>query len=83
MSDCPLVRLVNNRKILKTFEQTGRVMIPISEWLFFLEALTTIAHDSGQREIYCAIGARYLVFSKTPIELEAKRGPTQNELFKR
>jgi hypothetical protein len=77
------VRLVNNRKILKTFEQTGKVMIPISEWLFFFEALTTIAHGGGQREIYCAIGARYLVFSKTPVEREAKRGPTQNELFKR
>ena len=83
MSDCPLVRLVNNRKILKTFEQTGKVMIPISEWLFFFEALTTIAHDGGQREIYCEIGARHLVFSKTPIEREAKSGPTQNELFER
>jgi len=83
MSDCPLVRLVNNRKILKTFEQTGKVMIPISEWLFFFEALTTIAHDGSQREIYCAIGARYLVFSKTPIDRGAKTGPTQNELFER
>ena len=83
MSDCPLVRLVNNRKILKTFEQTGKVTIPISEWLFFFEALTTVAHDSGQREIYCAIEARYLVFSKTPIEREAKTRPTQNELFER
>jgi len=83
MSDCPLVRLVNNRKILKTFEQTGKVMIPISEWLFFFEALTTIAHDGGQREIYCAIGARHLVFSKTPVEREAKTGPTKNELFER
>jgi len=35
MSDCPLVRLFNNSKILRTFEQTGKVMIPISEWLFF------------------------------------------------
>jgi hypothetical protein len=50
---------------------------------FFFEALTTIAHDSGRREIYCAIGARYLVFSKTPIEREAKIRPTQNELFER
>ena len=83
MSDCPLVRLVNNRKILKTFEQTGKVTIPISEWLFFFEALTTIAHDYGQREIYCAIGARYLVFSKTPIDREAKMWQTQNELFGR
>jgi hypothetical protein len=83
MSDCPLVRLVKNRKILKTFEQTGKVTIPISEWLFFFEALTTIAHDSGRREIYCAIGARYLVFSKTPVEREAKTRPTQNELFER
>ena len=70
------MRLVNNRKILKTFEQTGKVTIPISEWLFFFEALTTIAHDNGQREIYCAIGERYLVFSRTPIDREAKTGPT-------
>jgi hypothetical protein len=83
MSDCPLVRLVNNRKILKTFEQTGKVTIPICEWLFFFEALTTIARDGGQREIYCAIGARYLVLSKTPIERETKTAPTQNELFER
>jgi hypothetical protein len=83
MSDCPLVRLVNNRKILKTFEQTGKVTIPISEWMFFFEALTTIAHDGGRREIYCAIGAQYLVFSKTPIEREAKTGSTQNERFER
>ena len=83
MSDCPLVRFVNNRKILKTFEQTGKVTIPISEWLFFFEALTTIAHDYGYEEIYCAIGARYLVFSKTPIEREATNGPNQNELFER
>jgi len=80
MSDCPLVRLVNNSKILKTFEQTGKVTIPISEWLFFFEALTAIALDYGQREIYCAIGARYLVFSKTPIEREATTGRTQDEL---
>jgi hypothetical protein len=26
MSDCPLVRLINNRKILKTFEQTGNLL---------------------------------------------------------
>jgi hypothetical protein len=83
MSDCPLVRLVNNRKILKTFEQTGKLTLPISEWLFFFEALTTIAHDYGQREIYCAIGARYLVFSKTPIEREATTDRTQDELFGR
>ena len=83
MFDCPLVRLVNNRKILKTFEQTGKVTLPISEWLFFFEALTAIAHDYGQREIHCAIGARYLVFSKTPIEREATTGRTQDELFGR
>jgi len=83
MSDCPLVRLVNNRKILETFEQTGKVTIPISEWLFFFEALTTIARDGGQREIYCAIGARHLVFSKAPIEREAKTGSIQDELFER
>ena len=84
MSDCPLVRLATNLKLLKQFEQTGQVAIPIADWIRFFEALTFLAHGDGQREIYCAIGARYLVFSKTPIERMAKKkNPTQSELFER
>jgi len=40
-----------------------------------------LAHDGGHREIHCAIGERYLVLSKTPIERKAKKRPTQSELF--
>ena len=82
MSDCPLVRLAKNLKLLKRFEQTGRVAIPIADWLCFFEAPTFLTRSGGQREIiYCAIGARYLLLSKMPIEWKAKKGPSQNELF--
>ncbi len=50
MDDCPLVRLANNRKILKKFEQTGKVAIPLSDWIRFFEALTMMTRD-GQRDI--------------------------------
>jgi len=72
MSDCPLVQLAANLKLLKQFEQTGQVAIPIADWIRFFEALTFLNRDGGHKEIYCAIGARYLVFSKTPNERTAK-----------
>jgi hypothetical protein len=83
MSDCPLVRLATNLKLLKQFEQTGQVVIPVSDWIRFFEALTFLNRDCGHREIHCAIGSRYLVFSKTPIERKARKEPTQSELFER
>jgi hypothetical protein len=81
MQECPLVRLATNLKLLKQFEQTGRVKIPISQWIRFFEALAFLAHGGAHREIYCAIGAGYLFFSRTPIEWKAKTTPTQGELF--
>src|SRR5262249_17975055 len=81
MSHCPPVPLPTNLKLLKQFEQTGQVVIPVSEWLRFFEALTTIARDGGHREIYCAFAGEYLVFSRTPLEWRAKKEPTQSELF--
>ena len=83
MSDCPLVRLATYLKLLKQFEQTGQVVIPIADWIRFFEALTFLNRDGGHREIYCAIGERYLLFSKTPIERKAKERPTQGKLFER
>ena len=71
MSDCPLVRLATNLKLLKQFEQTGQVVIPIADWIRFFEALTFLNRDGGHREIYCAIGERYLLLSKTHIERKA------------
>lgn len=68
MSDCPLVRLAAYIKLLKQFEQTGQVVIPLSDWIRFFEALAYLKRDGGQREIYCAFAREYLVFSKTPIE---------------
>jgi len=65
---CPLVQLANNRQILKKFEESGMVAIPVSEWLRFFEALAFITREGGRREIYCAIIGGYTVFSKTPIK---------------
>jgi hypothetical protein len=81
MSDCPLVRLANNRKILKKFEQIGKVAIPISMWPWFFDALTTIARDGGHREIHCAILEGYLVFSRTPIARRTAFDSERQELW--
>jgi hypothetical protein len=81
MSECPLVRLATNLKLLKQFEQSGQVAIRVVDWLYFFEALAFIAHDGGHREIYCAIGEQYLVFSKTLIKRIVKKAPVQCELF--
>jgi hypothetical protein len=72
MSDCPLVQLADNLKILKTFEQTGRVKIRLDDWIRFFEALTFINRDGGHREIHCAIVDEYLVFSKTSFKNKSK-----------
>jgi hypothetical protein len=81
MSDCPLVRHVENLKLLKKFEQTGLVTIPISQWIRFFEALALLAHGGAHREIYCVVGVEYVLFSKRPIERVVKQTPTQRELF--
>lgn len=81
MDECPLVRHVENLKLLRKFDQTGQVAIPISDWIRFFEALAFLAHGGGRREIYCAVGTRYLVFSKTPIRRMVKKEPVQSELF--
>lgn len=62
MSDCPLVRLATNLKLLKQFEQTGQVVIPLTDWIRFFEALAFINRD-GYQEIYCEIVEGRLVFS--------------------
>jgi len=66
MSDCPLVRLATNLKLLRQFEQTGQVVIALYDWIRFFDALAFINRDGGHREIYCAFAGEYLVFSKTP-----------------
>jgi hypothetical protein len=55
MSDCPLVKLATNRKLLKQFEQTGQLKIHISDWLRFFEVLAFISRDVQPLEIHCAI----------------------------
>ena len=67
MSDCPLVRLATNIILLKQFDQTGQVVIPLTDWIRFFEALAFINRD-GYQEIYCAIVEGRLVFSKTPLK---------------
>ena len=81
MSDCPLVRLATNLKLLKQFEQTGQVVILVADWVRFFEALSFLKRDGAHREIYCAFAGEYLVFSKTPLVRAAKNRPTQCELF--
>jgi len=72
MTDCPLIRLATNLKLLKQFEQTGQVVIPLTNWIRFFEALAFMNRD-GHLEIYCAIMEGRLVFSKTPF----KKKPAQ------
>jgi hypothetical protein len=83
MSDCPLVQRATNIKLLKQFEQTGQVVIPLDDWLYFFEALAYLKRDGGQREIYCAFEGEYLVFSRAPIEWNATKRSTLGELCER
>jgi hypothetical protein len=83
MSDCPLVQLATNRKLLKQFLQTGKVVIHLSDWIRFFEALAFLNRDGGHREIYCAFAGEYLVLSAMALERTAKKGPAQSELFER
>jgi hypothetical protein len=83
MSDCPLVQLATNLKLLKQFEQTGQVVIHLSDWIRFFEALAFLNRDGGRREIHCAFAGEYLLFSAKPLERAAKKGPTPSELFER
>jgi hypothetical protein len=67
MSECPLVRLATNLKLLKQFEQTGQVVIPLTDWIRFFEALAFM-NRNGNQEIHSAIVEGRLVFSKTPFK---------------
>jgi hypothetical protein len=58
MDECLLVRHVENLEHLKKFDQNGQVAIPISEWIWFFEALALLAHGGGRREINCEVGPR-------------------------
>jgi hypothetical protein len=78
MDDCPLVRLAYGRKILKQFEETGKVAIPLDDWIRFFEALAFMRQE-GQREIFCVIAGEYLVLSKKPFD--RRRAPRQQDLF--
>jgi hypothetical protein len=67
MYDRPLVRFATNLKLLKQFEQTGRVVTPLTDWIRFFEALGFMNRD-GHQKIYCAIVEGRLVFSKTSVK---------------
>jgi hypothetical protein len=43
-----------------------QVVIALSDWIRFFDALAFINRDGGHREIYCAFAGEYSVFSKTP-----------------
>ncbi|HEV2663304.1 MAG TPA: hypothetical protein VG324_00220 [Blastocatellia bacterium] len=70
--DCPLVRLAKYRKLLKKFDETGKVAIPLDEWSGFFEALAYIDLEGGRKEIYCGIQDGYMFFSKTPLKRKSK-----------
>jgi hypothetical protein len=67
MYDCPLVRFVTNLTLLKQFEQTGRVVIPLTDWIRFFEA-PAFMNRYGYQKIYCAIVEGGLVLGKTPFK---------------
>ena len=69
MSDCPLVRLATNIKLLKQFEQTGQVVIPIADWLRLFEVLAFISRERDPLEVYCTIIEDNLIISRTPFKL--------------
>ena len=84
MSDCPLVRLATNIKLLKQFEHTGQVVIPLSDWIRFFEALTFLNRAGSRREIHCVFTGERLLLSRAPLErTEDEEEPTQGELFER
>jgi hypothetical protein len=78
MSDCPLVRLATNLKLLKQFEQTGQVVILLTNWIRSFEA-PAFMNRGGHQEIYCAIVEGRWVFSKTPFK--KKPAPREQDLF--
>jgi hypothetical protein len=73
MSDCPLVNLATNRKLLRTFEQTGQVTIHISDWLRFFEVMAYISRERDPLEVYCAIIGDHLIISRTPFKQDTNR----------
>ena len=73
MSDCPLVNLATNRKLLKTFEQTGQVTIHISDWISFFEVMAYISREHDPLEVYCAIIGDHLILSRTPFKRDTTR----------
>lgn len=78
--DCPLVQLAKNRQILKKFEESGMVAIPVREWFRFFEALAFITRESGRQEIYCDLARGYAFFSQTPIKLRDDLGPEHGDI---
>ncbi|HEV2664867.1 MAG TPA: hypothetical protein VG324_08145 [Blastocatellia bacterium] len=80
MSDCPLVRLANNLKHLKKFDESGMVAVPLADWIRFFEALAFMTRD-GQRVIYSTIVEGYLVFSKAPFKKKSDAAPKRQDLF--
>jgi hypothetical protein len=78
VDDCPLVQPAYGRKILKQFEETGKVAIHLNDWIRFFDALAFL-NDGGRREIFCAFAGEYLVFSNTPFK--KKPAPRQQDLF--
>jgi len=84
MDECPLVRLARSLKLLKQFEQTGQVAIPVTHWIQSFEALAFLKRAGGRREIYCAFTGERLLLSRALLErTEDEEEPTQGELFER
>jgi hypothetical protein len=80
VSDCPIVRLANNLKLLKKFDESGMVAIPLTDWIRFFEALALMTRD-GQLVIYSTIVEGSLVFSKVPFKKKSDVTPKRQDLF--
>jgi hypothetical protein len=80
VSDCPIVRLANNLKLLKKFDESGMVAIPLTDWIRFFEALALMTRD-GQLVIYSTIVEGSLVLSKVPFKKKSDVTPKRQDLF--
>ena len=73
MSDCPLVRLATNLKLLKTFEQTGQVAIRIADWPYFFEALAFLKRHFYQYERYHAVRSKEMMEARVDAVFDSLR----------
>jgi hypothetical protein len=70
MDDCPLVRLAYSRKILKQFDETGKVVIPLTAWIRFFEALAFMNLNRSKKDRHRQFLSGATVFMKKTVPFE-------------